>query len=83
MINAVVFALIFVAFGCLRLLFLVLCLPRFLRSVGLFASQQLHRQHRLQLPLQFGVLGLAVMLIAALGFALSLKSIRQKMTTRS
>jgi hypothetical protein len=78
MINAVVFALIFVAFGCLGFYFSFFVCPDFFVPSGSSQANNFIGNTGYNFPLQFGVLGLAVMLIAALGFALSLKSIRHE-----
>jgi hypothetical protein len=68
------------AFGCYFSFFVC---PDFFVPSGSSQANNFIGNTGYNFALQFGVLGLAVMLIAALGFALSLKSIRQKMTTRS
>jgi hypothetical protein len=78
MINAVVFALIFVAFGCLGCYFSFFVCPDFFDPSGSSQANNFIGNTGYNFGLQFGVLGLAVMLIAALGFVLSLKSIRQE-----
>jgi hypothetical protein len=78
MINAVVFALIFIAFGCLGCYFSFFVCPDFFAPSGSSQANNFIGNTGYNFALQFGVLGLAVMLIAVLGFVLSLKSIRQQ-----
>jgi len=78
MINAVVFALIFVAFGCLGCYFSFFASPEFFAQSTESQADHFIGNTGYNFCLQFGVLGLAVMLVGLLGFVLSLKSIREE-----